>query len=173
MAEQRSASETAVLAVIERTPSILRTLTRGFDAKALNTPVDGGWSMATLMAHLIDVDAVGFRQRIGRIVHEDHPFLPSINPGEDADTSDDHAPFAMLLDGFEQARQDSLGWMLNLDPSAFDRLGQHAAAGDISARNVFHWWAIHDLAHIRQATKILQAQFEPHLGNMVGFLDEV
>lgn len=172
MAEQRSASETSVLAVIERTPALLRSLTTGFDAKALNTPVDGGWSMATLVAHLIDVDAVGFRQRIGRIVHEDHPLLPSIDPGAEAAAAD-LPPFAMLLDGFEQARQDSLGWVLNLNSADFDRLGQHAAAGDISARNVFHWWAIHDLAHIRQATKILQAQFEPHLGNMAGFLDEV
>ncbi len=162
-----------VLSIIQRTPGHLRSLTRGIDRDLLNAPLDSEWSLATLISHMIDVEALGFRQRIGRIIQEDNPLLPTINPADDADTTAGLPPFAVLLDAFEATRNDSLGWISTLDPNSFQRTGQHAAAGTITPNNIFHWWAIHDLAHIRQATHMLQSQLEPQLGNMSAFLSEI
>lgn len=164
-------TEALVRTVLERTPARLRELTSGIDRELLVAPLDGGWSLSTLVSHLIDVEAVGMRQRIGRILHENTPFLPSVNPADDV--AAELPPFSWLMDGFETARRDSLDWLAGLDFAAFDRQGQHAVAGLISARNVYHWWAIHDLAHIRQALTMLQSPLESHLDNMAAFLAEL
>jgi hypothetical protein len=119
------------------------------------------------------VEGIAFRERIGRIVAEDDPFIRSIDPSARLD----HGGYAAeslgdLLDRFAQQRAESIGWLKALSSGDLERTGTHDEAGTIGATELVHYWACHDLLHLRQLIYALQARMLPHIGNMHLFLEE-
>jgi hypothetical protein len=139
---------------------------------SLEGPAEGEWGARQVLEHLIDVEGIAFRERIGRIVTEDDPFIRSIDPPARLEAGGYASlPLAELLDRFAEQRVESIEWLKSFSPEQLERTGTHDEAGTIGAGELIHYWACHDLLHLRQLFSALQARLLPHIGNMHAFLE--
>jgi hypothetical protein len=172
MAESRI--HKTVFDILEATPSVLRGLCGGGSERMLATPMDKDWSPKHIVAHILDVEDVAFMHRIRRIIEEDRPFIQSIQPTERIDEAGYmQRRVADLLTELERRRREDIGWVRAIEPSQLDRIGEHDEAGEISASNIVHYWATHDLTHLHQLALMLRSNLAGRVGNMERFFEEV
>src|SRR5947209_5175418 len=114
----------SALALIARTPLVLRTLLSGLPPSLLSAPNEEGWSLKDIVAHLHDVEGIAFTERIGRMLAEEHPFISSIDPparliagGYAARGLDE------LLDELEHRRDENVAWLTGLNCVELERAG--------------------------------------------------
>ena len=161
------------MSVIAGTPAVVRSILDAVPPSSLGSPAEGEWGARQVLEHLIDVEGIAFRERIGRIVSEDNPFIRSIDPpARLQDGGYAELPLEELLDRFAALRRESIEWLKALSPEQLERTGTHDEAGTIGAGELVHYWACHDLLHLRQLFSALQARMLPHIGNMHLFLEE-
>jgi hypothetical protein len=151
-------TERASLAILEATPAVLRELVAGLPGEIVAANLDRDWSIKRIVAHMADVDDTAFASRLRRIVEEDAPQLPSIDPLARLDAMDwpSHS-VGSLLDSLRDGRATSTGWLRGLPDEALQRRGRHDAAGELTASNLLHYWAYHDLAHLRGIQRMVQS----------------
>jgi DinB family protein len=160
------------LALIARTPNVLRALLTGLPPSLLTAPNDEGWSLKDIVAHLHDVEGIAFTERIERMLQEQQPKIASIDPparliaGGYAERD-----LAELLDELERFRAEHVAWLGGLSAAELERSGQHDTAGEILVVDLAHQWAAHDLAHLRQIALMIQQYLAPKMGRTRGFYD--
>jgi hypothetical protein len=162
----------AAIAVISRTPRVLRMLLAGLPLDLLHEPNDEGWSLTDIVAHLHDVEGVAFVERISRMLNEDRPFIESIDPPARL-VAGGYATRDLpeLLDELERQRQQHVDWLSRLGPDDLARAGTHDAVGEIHVIDLAHQWAAHDMAHLRQIGLMIQQYFAPMMGATRVFYD--
>jgi hypothetical protein len=180
------ASLEAALTIIGRTPAVLRGLVDALDAPLLEagSRPDGGanggrgWGPRQVAEHLLDVEDIAFMDRLRRVVDGgvsgELPYIRSIDPparlvegGYAARSLED------LLAGLEQRRDRDVAWLRSLPAEALDSQGEHDRAGMFAVRDLIHYWACHDLLHLRQVVRGLQDSLAPFAGNLTMFFEEV
>ena len=189
------ASLQAALTIIGRTPAVLRGLVDGpegplkrpdgTDAEVLETGPGStevtSWGPRQVTEHLLDVEGIGFMDRVRRLVDSgptgtesgERPFIRSIDPparlvvgGYAARTLED------LLDEFERRRAGDVAMLRSLPEGALANEGEHERAGVFTVRDLIHYWACHDLLHLRQIVRALQDGLAPFTGNLVSFFED-
>jgi hypothetical protein len=179
VSEAPFASLEAALTIIGRTPTVLRGLVDALDAPVLEAGPTGGegWGSRQVAEHLVDVEDIAFMDRVRRLVdagvNGDRPYIHSIDPptrlvegGYAARTLEN------LLVELEQRRARDVAWLRSLPPGALDREGEHDRAGIFAARELVHYWACHDLLHLRPIVLGLQDTLAPFAGNLTMFFEE-
>ena len=162
----------AAIAILRSTPETLRNLVAGVPAETLLAPVDDGWSVRDVIAHLVDTNSGVIAARMRRIVGEDHPYIRSIDaPGRLEAGGYRSRDVASLLDQLARERDEELVWVLAQPLDVLRRTGEHDEAGEISALDQVYQWAWHDLDHLKQAVEMLKAPMPPHMGNTRKFYD--
>lgn len=164
----------STLATLERTPTVLRELMLGLPDTALDAKGPEGWSAHDVLAHLLSIHYKANVQRVHLIVENDNPAIPNVDEDEVLRESGMQAwPVSRLLDEYAEARAGVVAWLRTLPSGAFHRTGQHSVAGEISAADVLHHIAYHDLLHVGQIAKLLYAPLEERRGRMRdGFPDQ-
>jgi hypothetical protein len=78
----------------------------------------------------------------------------------------------LLLDGFGRLRSENLTALryLNLGPEDLDRKGRHPSLGAVRLSEVLATWAVHDLTHLHQISRILAYQYRDSVGPFRTFL---
>lgn len=169
----------AALTIIGRTPAVLRGLIDGLGAfaGAGAGPVSGadpgeGWAPREVAAHLLDVEGIGFVERIRRVLTEEVPFIAPIDPPARL-AAGGYADRALgdLLDELDRRRRDDLAWLRSLPEAALIRRGEHQVAGSFTAGELVRYWACHDLLHLRQVAQGLQDLLAPDIGNLRAFFE--
>jgi hypothetical protein len=185
------ASLQAALTVIGRTPAVLRGLVGGpqgplkgtddLDAAVLEgapgSMQDRSWGPRQVAEHLLDVEDIAFMDRVRRVVDAgvggERPYIRSIDPparlaagGYAERTLED------LLGELEQRRAADVAWLRSLPAGALANEGEHDRAGIFVARDLIHYWACHDLLHLRQIARALQDTLAPFAGNLVMFFED-
>ena len=151
-------SRDEVIRLLASTPGVLSGMVGGLDEASIEAPVDGGWSARDVIHHILDVQEIAFMSRIRRIIEEDRPFIRSINPSARIAASPfAAAPVATIIAELARVRAAELGWAASLTDAQLEREGMHDEAGIITAGNILHYWPVHDLLHLRQLTKVIQA----------------
>jgi hypothetical protein len=161
------------LSVIAQTPAVIRGFFNGLSEPTLAGSSPDQWGARQVLEHLIDVEGIAFRERIGRILNEDRPLIQSIDPParlQEGGYAERSLPD--LLAQLEALRGESMAWLQGIDPVDFEREGEHDAAGTIKAGQLIHYWAVHDLVHLRQMLTALQDKLVPQVGNMHLFLED-
>ena len=168
--------------IIGRTPRVLRGLVDALDAPVLEAPPgatgDKAWGPRQVAEHLLDVEDIAFMDRVRRLVDSglngERPYIRSIDPparlvagGYAERTLED------LLDELERRRAGDVAWLRSLPEGALDNEGDHDRAGIFAARDLIHYWACHDLLHLRQIVRTLQDTLAPFAGNLVVFFEDV
>jgi hypothetical protein len=179
--EAPSASLRAALSVIGRTPAVLRGLVDDLDAAVLEAAPgsahDRSWGPRQVAEHLLDIEDIAFMDRVRRLVDAgvggERPHIRSIDPparlfagGYAERTLED------LLGELEQRRATDVAWLRSLPAGALASEGEHDRAGIFAARELVHYWACHDLLHLRQIARALQDTLAAFAGNLVMFFED-
>ena len=172
------ASLEAALTIIGRTPAVLRGLVDALEAPVLDVNGGEGWGARQVAEHLLDVEDIAFMERVRTVVDGavsgERPYIRSIDPparlvegGYAARDLED------LLAELEQRRASDVAWLRSLPAGALDSQGEHDRAGIFAARDLIHYWACHDLLHLRQIVRGLQDSLAPFAGNLTMFFEDV
>jgi hypothetical protein len=77
-----------------------------------------------------------------------------------------------LLDTFAQLRAESLAALesLRLQPSDLERTGRHPALGQVTLAQLIAAWAVHDLTHLHQISRVMANQYAAAVGPWSAYL---
>lgn len=164
--------DSAALAVLRATPSTLRALFAGVPEATTVEVMDEGWSARDALAHLVDTEDGVLAERVRRMIDEERPFIRSIDaPGRLREGRYHARSVASLLDELDARRAAHVAWLERLTAEQLARSGDHDEAGEITASDVAHQWAYHDLMHLKQIASMLQEGLLPGMGNTRRFYD--
>lgn len=155
------------LDILGRTPTVVDTLLRG-TASAWHAVNEGAdtWSAFDVVGHLIYGEETDWVPRARIILeHGDgRPFEPFDRFAQFrrfADWSLDH-----LLDRFAELRQANLetvrSWQLTDSELALP--GRHPELGAVNLRQLLATWAVHDLNHIAQISRVMAKRYTEEVG---------
>jgi len=161
------------IAVLTRTPATVDALLRGLS----NTWVRGNegkntWSPFDIVGHLIFGERTDWMPRVRMILEN--------GEGRAFDPFDRFAQFQesqgksleQLLDDFAQLRRENLAALqaLNLKREDMARRGRHPALGVVTLSELLATWAIHDLTHVHQLSRVMAYQYREAVGPWIAYL---
>ncbi|HTT22789.1 MAG TPA: DinB family protein [Candidatus Sulfotelmatobacter sp.] len=146
------------LEVLAQTPDRLTDLIERHSASVLRTrPFEGKWSPNEIIGHLGDSEWVyGYRLRL--ILCEDNPNILGIDQGSWVASlgHNEHNP-SELVEVFRALRQLNLAVWRQISPADLERSGQHNERGQESLGVTLRLVAGHDLSHLDQIARYIQA----------------
>ena len=146
------------LEVLAQTASTLADLVRTHAATVLRTrPFDGKWTPNEVIGHLVDSEWVyGYRLRL--ILCEDNPTILGMNQDSwvAGQRHNEREP-SELVEMFRTMRQFTLALWKRMSPADLKRTGQHNERGPESLDVMLRMLAGHDLSHLDQITRYIQA----------------
>lgn len=155
------------LDILERTPAVVDALLRGTSASWHD--VNEGpntWSAFDVVGHLIHGEETDWIPRARIILEhgEDRPFEPFdrfAQLGRFADW-----PLDRLLDRFAELRRENLeivrSWRLSEAQLVLP--GRHPELGAVTLRELLATWAVHDLNHIGQISRVMAKRYTREVG---------
>jgi hypothetical protein len=158
---------TATISLLERTPAALDALLRDLpEPWTLRNEGGSTWNAFDVVGHLIHGERTDWMPRAKMILEfgdsrEFDPFdrLAQIRESEGKSLGE-------LLDEFAWLRSANLAELraLNLREKDFDRRGRHPALGVVTLSELLATWAVHDLTHLHQISRIMAHQYEQAVG---------
>ena len=153
--------------ILERTPKALSALLAGLsDDWVLKNEGGDTFSPKDVVGHLIAGEQTDWVERTEIILEHgiDRPFTP-FDRFSFRETNED-ATLAELLEKFRDVRMRNLARARELDLDA-DKLkleGTHPELGKVRLSQLLATWAVHDLGHIRQITRVMAKQYRDDVG---------
>ena len=155
-----------IVALLVRTPAVVRALLDGLPEIWLRTPdTPDGWTPSHVVGHLISAELDDWIPRVELILQHgtDRPFEPFdrfAHVERDRDV-----PLADLIDRFGQLRADNLARLAELvGEDDLDREGIHPEFGPVTLRQHLATWAVHDLDHVAQIYSALAGSHDEAVG---------
>jgi hypothetical protein len=146
------------LEVLAQTASTLADMVRKHSPTVLRTrPFDGKWTPNEVIGHLADGEWVyGYRLRL--ILCEGYPTIVGTNQDlwVAGQRHNEREP-SELVDIFRTMRQLNLALWKRMSPADLERTGQHNERGPESLGVMLRMMAGHDLSHLDQITRYIQA----------------
>ena len=155
------------ISLLARTPAALNALLRGLPA-AWTVQNEGGdtWSAFDIVGHLIHADRTDWMARVKRILQsgESRPFDPFDRLGQTRESQG--KSLEQLLDEFARVRSEKLDELraLNLQPNDLELRGLHPALGVTTLAQLLATWAVHDLTHLHQLSRVMASQYRTAVG---------
>ena len=158
---------TEIIAVLSRTPGMLRTWLAGMpDAWLDANEGPETFSARDVLGHLIEGERTDWVPRIRMILEEGETrtFEP-FDRFAFRDTIGGRA-IESLCDEFEQLRRDNLTWLRGraLTPDDFARRGRHPAFGAVTLGELLATWTVHDLNHVGQIARVMSKRYAVAVG---------
>ena len=138
-----------LLAFLEETPEVVRSLTENLTAKELmRKPAKEKFSFLEHVCHLRDIEQEGYRARIARLLSEEQPFLPDIDGDKLAkERHYNSQSFDEALSAFTRARKDNVQTIRTLTSHHLKRSGIFQNVGTITLGQLLAMMVEHDEAH--------------------------
>jgi uncharacterized damage-inducible protein DinB len=161
--------------VLSATPGVLDALLRDLPTDLLH--VDEGsstWSPHVVIAHLISAERINWIHRLRVIfLDEDKRFRPFDREDMLKDARD--RDIRVMLQEFKDLRSKNLAeldrfWSEKRDWSS---RAIHPDFGDVTASQLLSTWAVHDLGHIGQISRVLAKHWKESIGPWEEFLSIV
>ena len=173
MANSTTFSLAEATAVLSRTPATLDALLRGLP----NTWVrcnegKDTWSAFDIVGHLIVGERTDWMAR-ARIILENgeaRPFDPFDRLAQSKESQD--KSLEQLLDDFARLRKENLAALqaLKLQQEDLTRRGRHPALGVVTLSELLATWAVHDLTHLHQLSRVMAHQYRDAVGPWSAYL---
>jgi hypothetical protein len=160
------------IAVLTRTPASLDALLRGLpNIWSRNNEGKDSWSAFDIVGHLIVGERTDWMSR-ARIILENgeaRRFDPFDRFGQ---VKESQGRLEQLLDDFARLRQENLAALraLNLQPEDLTRRGRHPALGVVTLSELLATWAVHDLTHLHQLSRVMAHQYREAVGPWSAYL---
>jgi hypothetical protein len=161
------------VAFLSRTPAALNALLRDLPEPWTSTNEgEKTWSAFDIVGHLIHGERTDWMPRARCILEsgEARAFDPFDRFAQKRDSQGKSLP--QLLDEFARLRAENLRDLraLNLQPSDFGRRGRHPALGSVTLSELLATWAVHDLTHLHQITRVMAHQYRDIVGPWDAYL---
>jgi hypothetical protein len=173
MASLTEFSIAEAVAVLTRTPATLDALLRGLPNiwVRCNEGKDT-WSAFDIVGHLIFAERADWMPR-ARIILENgeaRAFDPFDRFAQFKESQD--KPLEQLLDDFARLRRENLAALraLNLQPEDLTRRGTHPSLGAVTLSELLATWAVHDLTHVHQLSRVMAHQYRDAVGPWSAYL---
>ncbi|MDF2036117.1 DinB family protein [Cytobacillus oceanisediminis] len=159
--------------ILERTPHTLDALLIGLSLEWLNGNEGAGtWNAAEVVDHLIDGEEKNWIPRLKFILQEGEskPF-PPFDRYAHLNVSDDLS-LEEKLEVFKTLRMKNLATLSGITDleTHFEKTGLHPAFGPIRVRELISTWAVHDLTHISQISRVLANRYRTDVGPWIEYL---
>lgn len=160
-------------AILTRTPVTLDALLRGLpEIWVRSNEGKDTWNAVDVVGHLIVGERTDWMPRV-RIILESgeaqtfDPFDRFAQLRESQDKSLDQ-----LLDEFARLRRENLQALqaLNLQADDLTRRGRHPALGVVTLSQLLATWAVHDLTHLHQISRVMAHQYRETVGPWSAYL---
>jgi len=164
---------TDAIAVLTRTPATIDALLRGLPGSWVRSNEGKDtWSAFDIVGHLISGERTDWMPRVLRILEsgEACPFDPFDRFAQFKETQG--KSLEQLLDEFARLRKENLAALqaLNLQPEDLTRRGKHPALGVVTLSELLATWAVHDLTHLHQLSRVMAHQYRDAVGPWSVFL---
>jgi hypothetical protein len=161
------------IALLTRTPATLNALLRGLpDIWTHSNEGKDTWSAFDIVGHLIVGDRTDWMPRVRRIMEhgESSPFDPFDRFAQMIES--EGKSLEQLLVAFARVRSESLAALqaLNLQSADLARRGKHPALGSVTLSELLATWAVHDLTHLHQLSRVMAYQYRDEVGPWSAFL---
>jgi hypothetical protein len=161
------------IGVLTRTPATLDALLRGLPVIWVRSNEGKDtWSAFDIVGHLIFGERTDWMPRVRMILEngEARPFDPFdrfVQLKENQNKS-----LEQLLDDFARLRRENLAALqaLNLQPEDLTRRGRHPALGVVTLAELLATWAVHDLTHVHQLSRVMAHQYRDQVGPWSAYL---
>jgi DinB superfamily len=155
------------ISLLARTPVTLNALLRDLpDSWTFSNEGEGTWTAFDIVGHLIHAEHTDWIPRATMILRsgESETFKPFNRMGQEENSRGKLLP--QLLDEFAAVRSDSLSQLraLNLRPQDLQRRGLHPAFGPVTLGQLLATWAVHDLTHLHQLSRLMAHQYREAVG---------
>jgi hypothetical protein len=161
------------IAVLNRTPATLNALLSGMPNiwVRCNEGKDT-WSAFDIVGHLIVGERTDWMPRVRVILEhgEARPFDPFDRFAQKKDRQD--KSLEQLLDDFTRLRKENLAALqtLNLQKNDLSRRGCHPALGVVTLSELLATWAVHDLTHLHQLSRVMAHRYRDAVGPWKAYL---
>jgi hypothetical protein len=161
------------VAVLSRTPATLSAFLRGLpNSWARCDEGADSWNAFDIVGHLIVGERTDWMPRVRVILEngEGRPFDPFDRFAQSKQSQDN--TLEQLLDEFVRLRKENLAALraLNLQPQDLTRRGKHPALGVVTLSELLATWAVHDLTHIHQLSRVMAHQYRDAVGPWSAYL---
>ena len=153
--------------ILERTPSVFRTWCSGLsDEWIFANEGPKTWSAFDILGHLIHGENTDWIPRAQIILSDSNQkkFEPFDRFAQEELSQG--KSFDELLDEFEQLRKHNLiklkSWELSDEQLA--RTGIHPEFGKVTLQQLLATWAVHDLSHINQLSRVMTKAYKEEVG---------
>jgi hypothetical protein len=160
------------VALLARTPPTLDAMLRGLpDRWVRRNEGKDTWSAFDIVGHLIVGERTDWMPRVRIILEkgEAQPFDPF---DRFAQTRGKDKSLEQLLDDFALLRRKNLAHLqsLNLSEKDLDLRGRHPALGVVTLSELLATWAVHDLTHLHQLSRVMAYQYREIVGPWSAYL---
>ncbi len=171
-------SLTDAIAILARTPAIVDDLLRGLPNCWVHSnegrSKDGNdtWSPFDIVGHLIVGERTDWMPRARIILQhgEARPFDPFDRFAQTKESQG--KSLEQLLDEFARLRAANLAALqaLHLQPQDLTRRGRHPELGVVTLSELLATWAVHDLTHLHQLSRVMAHQYRDAVGPWGAYL---
>jgi len=159
------------LAILARTPKALDALLRDLpDDWTTANEGAGTWDVREVVGHLIFAELTDWLPRVRMILDfgEKRPFEPFDRAGYDSSGKS----LTEMLDEFAKDRGDGVSEIcaMQLRPDQMNLRGLHPSLGTVTLSQLLATWAVHDLTHLHQISRILAYQYRDAVGSWSAYL---
>jgi tRNA(Arg) A34 adenosine deaminase TadA len=159
--------------LLQRTPSVLRTLLAGLPEPWVRaTEGEGTWSPFDVVGHLIHGERTDWMPRVELILAhgESRTFAPFDRFAQF--TASQGQTLDQLLDIFAELRAENLRRLsrLRLSPRDLQRTGRHPELGVVTLRQHLSTWVAHDLSHLAQVARVMGRRYREEIGPWRAYL---
>ena len=159
--------------ILERTPDVLKTMLTGLSKEWIYTNEgENTWSPYDIVGHLIFGEKTDWIVRIKIILSE--------SENKDFEPFDRFAqlkgkqekPIRELLIEFKNLRLKNLKELnsLSIGKKDLNRTGIHPEFGEVTLKQLISAWAVHDLGHVAQISRVMAKQYKSEVGPWTNYL---
>ncbi len=161
------------IALLSRTPASLNALLRDLpDVWTRTNEGENTWSAFDIVGHLIHGELTDWMPRARMILEfgETKAFEPFDRLAQGRDSRG--KSLSQLLDEFTRLRCENLATLraINLRPEDLNKRGRHPELGVVTFSQLLATWAVHDLTHLHQLSRIMAHQSRNDVGPWAAYL---
>ncbi len=155
------------VALLARMPAALDALLRGLpEVWTLRNEGAGTWSAFDVVGHLNHGERTDWMLRAKMILEfgESRGFESFDRWGQERESAG--KSLGQLLDEFARLRAEGLAELraMNLQKEDLERRGLHPALGNVTLSQLLATWAVHDLTHLHQISRVMAHQYDAAVG---------
>jgi DinB superfamily len=173
MATSSEFSLERTIALLSRTPAALNSFLRGLPEFWIHRSEGAdSWSPFDIVGHLIAGEQTDWMTRARIILqHGERQAFAAFDRLAQKEQSRGKT-LERLLDQFAELRRENLAELqrMNLQASDLDRRGKHPALGSVTLAQLLATWAVHDLTHLHQLSRVMACQYRDAAGPWIAYL---